>query len=118
MSKADFDLIEAEIAIHQIGSRTRSAALLAWFIHAVWRMEPEDVDDAICDGAGDKGFFRHRIADRGLPRIGVAFVNSFGRACHFSLISSASITYDHALRLLRMNTSTQVGSTAVCLRLR
>jgi hypothetical protein len=55
MSKADFDLIEAEIAIHQIGSRKRSAALLAWFLHAVWRMEPEDVDDAICDGAGDKG---------------------------------------------------------------
>src|SRR5712692_3524604 len=55
MSRADFDLIEAEIAIHQIGSRTQSAALLAWFLHAVWRMEPEDVDDAICDGAGDKG---------------------------------------------------------------
>ncbi len=48
----------------------------------------------LCDGAGDKGFFRHRIADRGLPRIGVAFVNSFGRTCHFSLIGSApAITY-------------------------
>jgi hypothetical protein len=55
MSKEDFDLIEAEIAIHQIGSRTRSAALLSWFLQSVWRMEPEDVDDAICDGAGDKG---------------------------------------------------------------
>jgi hypothetical protein len=55
VSKEEFNLIETELAVHQIGSRTRSAALLAWFLHSVWRMEPEDVDESICDGAGDKG---------------------------------------------------------------
>jgi hypothetical protein len=29
--------------------------MLAWFLASVWRAEPEDVDDAICDGPGDKG---------------------------------------------------------------
>lgn len=29
--------------------------MLAWFLHVIWRMDPEDVDDAICDGGGDKG---------------------------------------------------------------
>jgi len=32
-----------------------SAALLAWFLEAVWRMDDADVDVAICDGGGDKG---------------------------------------------------------------
>src|SRR5665647_641972 len=48
-------LVEGEIAQFLIGSRTASSALLAWFLHAVWRVEPEDIDDAICDGCGDKG---------------------------------------------------------------
>lgn len=48
-------LIEEEIRPHRVGARTASAALLAWFLYAVWRIEPEDIDDAICDGAGDKG---------------------------------------------------------------
>jgi len=29
--------------------------MLAWFLTTVWRLEPEDVTDAICDGSGDKG---------------------------------------------------------------
>jgi hypothetical protein len=55
VSQKEFDLIEGETAVHVTGDRTESAALLAWFLHTVWRMEPEDVDDAICDGGGDKG---------------------------------------------------------------
>jgi AIPR protein len=55
MSKAEHDLVEGEIAVYQTGSRTASAALIAWFLTNVFRMEPEDVDDAICDGGGDKG---------------------------------------------------------------
>src|SRR5947207_7261737 len=51
----DFDRIEEAIAPYRIGDRTASAALLAWFLENVWRMEPEDVDDAICDGSNDKG---------------------------------------------------------------
>ena len=50
-----YDLIEEEIQPYVIGNRTKSAALLAWFMETVWRIEPEDIDDSICDGAGDKG---------------------------------------------------------------
>lgn len=50
-----FDLIEREIGRHHYGNRTASVALLAWFLETVWRMDPEDVSDAICDGGGDKG---------------------------------------------------------------
>lgn len=55
MTKQEFDLIEQEMGVHKTGDRTASAALLAWFLQTIWRMEPEDVDDAICDGGGDKG---------------------------------------------------------------
>jgi hypothetical protein len=53
-SPADL-LLADEVAVHKIGSRTDSAALLAWFLTNVWRIEPEDVDSIICDGTGDKG---------------------------------------------------------------
>lgn len=49
------DLLEEAIATHQVGTRTKSAAMLAWFLQNVWRLDPEDVDSAICDGGGDKG---------------------------------------------------------------
>lgn len=55
MSRGEWDIIEEEIAVHQIGNRTVSAALLAWFLNTVWRLDLPDVDDAICDGPGDKG---------------------------------------------------------------
>jgi hypothetical protein len=55
MSQAEWDAIEEEIAVYHIGTRTESAALLAWFLHTVWRLDLPDVDDAICDGPGDKG---------------------------------------------------------------
>ena len=50
-----FDLIERETRRHHYGNRTASTALLAWFLETVWRLEPEDASDAICDGGGDKG---------------------------------------------------------------
>jgi hypothetical protein len=53
--RSDFDTLEAVIGPYLVGNRTPSTALLAWFLENVWRMEPEDVDDAICDGGGDKG---------------------------------------------------------------
>ncbi|GIG36298.1 AIPR family protein [Cellulomonas pakistanensis] len=37
------------------GDRTPSAAMLAWFLLHVERLDPELVPDAICDGRGDKG---------------------------------------------------------------
>jgi len=47
--------LQAEISQHKLGARTDSAAMLAWFLQNIWRIEPEEVDDAICDGGGDKG---------------------------------------------------------------
>jgi len=55
LTQEQFDLIEEQIAPYRTAGRTDSAAQLAWFLENVWRMEPEDVSDAICDGSGDKG---------------------------------------------------------------
>lgn len=54
LTEAD-SLLSAGIRAEKIGNRTESAALLAWFLTTVWRIDPEDVDSAICDGGGDKG---------------------------------------------------------------
>jgi hypothetical protein len=48
-------LLESETGLHHVGNRTRSTALLAWFLETVWRLEPEEASDSICDGGGDKG---------------------------------------------------------------
>lgn len=50
-----YDLIQGETTPHTTGTRTRSVGLLAWFLEAVWRLEPEEVPDLICDGGGDRG---------------------------------------------------------------
>jgi hypothetical protein len=55
VAKADYDLIQDQLPEYHVGTRTTSAALLAWFLRTVWRLESEDVDDAVCDGGGDKG---------------------------------------------------------------
>lgn len=55
MSQEDYDLVQEEIRPHLVGDRTESAAQLAWFLEAVWRMDPEYIADAICDRRGDKG---------------------------------------------------------------
>ncbi len=49
------ELLLAGIKSEKIGNRTESAALLAWFLTTIWRIDPEDVNSAICDGGGDKG---------------------------------------------------------------
>jgi len=51
----EHDLIEAQTVPFYVGNRTRSTALLAWFIEHVMREDPDAVEDAICDGGGDKG---------------------------------------------------------------
>ncbi|MDA0163144.1 AIPR family protein [Solirubrobacter ginsenosidimutans] len=48
-------LLQNQLAPHHIGNRTESTALLAWFLENVMREEPDQVEDAICDGGGDKG---------------------------------------------------------------
>jgi hypothetical protein len=48
-------LLQEQILPYHIGNRTATTALLAWFIENVMREEPDRVEDAICDGGGDKG---------------------------------------------------------------
>ncbi len=55
MAKRSYGQIDAEIQPHLVGNREATAALLAWFLNAVWRLDLPEVDDAICDGSGDKG---------------------------------------------------------------
>ena len=55
IDSATFDLLEGEIRRHHYGNRTASTALLAWFLETIWRLEPEEASDSICDGGGDKG---------------------------------------------------------------
>jgi hypothetical protein len=49
------ELLAAQAEPFHIGNRTQSTALLAWFIATVMREDPADIEDAICDGGGDKG---------------------------------------------------------------
>ena len=50
-----FSLLESQAAPFYVGNRTRSTALLAWFLQTVLREDPDEVEDAICDGSNDKG---------------------------------------------------------------
>ncbi|WP_157759661.1 AIPR family protein [Cellulosimicrobium cellulans] len=48
-------LLDGAFASELIGDRNPSAAMLAWFLRNVERIDPELVPEAICDGPGDKG---------------------------------------------------------------
>lgn len=54
MTLAD-NLLAKGVSAHKYGVRTDSAAQLSWFLENVWRLDPADVESAICDGNGDKG---------------------------------------------------------------
>lgn len=54
-SREAFGLLDDELHAHYYGNRTLASSLLAWFLEAVWHIEREDVENAICDGGGDKG---------------------------------------------------------------
>lgn len=53
--QANFNLIEAAIADYLPWTPTPSLAQLRWFLESVWRLEPEDAEEAVCDGKGDRG---------------------------------------------------------------
>lgn len=55
MDASDFEFLDQQFKPHLIGDRTESAAMLAWFLEHVWRMEPDEVEVALCDGGNDKG---------------------------------------------------------------
>jgi hypothetical protein len=52
---SDFELLDEQFAVHHVGNRTESTAMLAWFLENVWREDPDDVETALCDGGNDKG---------------------------------------------------------------
>lgn len=56
-------LLWEEVQAHRVGNRTEQAALLAWFLESVWKLDPEDVISAICDGPGDKGIDAIHVDD-------------------------------------------------------
>lgn len=51
----DFSFLDEQFSPYLIGDRTESSAMLAWFLEHVWREEPDEVEDALCDGGNDKG---------------------------------------------------------------
>ena len=53
--EAALHLLTSEVRTQQVGNRTDQAALLAWFLESVWRLDPEAVPDVLCDGPQDKG---------------------------------------------------------------
>lgn len=53
--KGTRSLLSDVFAPFQVGARSPSAAMLAWFLRNVERLDPEDLPDALCDGSGDKG---------------------------------------------------------------
>ena len=55
MEAGDFSFLDEQFSPYLIGDRTESSAMLAWFLEHVWREEPEEVEDALCDGGNDKG---------------------------------------------------------------
>lgn len=52
---SDFEFLDQQFEPYLIGNRTESTAMLAWFLEHVWRMEPDEIEDALCDGSNDKG---------------------------------------------------------------
>lgn len=55
MDKTARDLLVAEFHPYEVGDRSSSAAMLAWFLQNVERIDPELLPDSLCDGSGDKG---------------------------------------------------------------
>ncbi len=55
METDDFSFLDEQFGPYLIGDRTESSAMLAWFLEHVWREEPDEVEDALCDGGNDKG---------------------------------------------------------------
>jgi hypothetical protein len=40
---------------YKVSGRTESTAFLHWFLVNLYRLDPMEVDDIVCDGSGDKG---------------------------------------------------------------
>lgn len=88
---AEFDLVNEVVQPYLVGDRSHSTALLAWFLENAWRIGPEEADDAICDGSGDKGIdaivvdddgkeiivFQSKVREKALPTQGDSDLKTF-----------------------------------------
>lgn len=52
----DFAELEGHVAAFDLPGRNKSAALLLWFLDAVYRLDQVEAQDAVCDKEGDAGF--------------------------------------------------------------
>jgi hypothetical protein len=52
----DFADLERYSLDYDIPGRTKSAALLLWFLNAVYRLDETEAEDAVCDKKNDAGF--------------------------------------------------------------
>ena len=50
-----FKNLENGVAEHEATGRTRSAALLLWFLKTIYRLDEVEAEDAVCDESGDMG---------------------------------------------------------------
>lgn len=55
MLNLDYSNLIEIVKPYKINGRTESAAFLHWFLVNIYRLEPIEVDNIICDGQGDKG---------------------------------------------------------------
>ncbi len=50
-----YDNLQRLVKPYLGGTRTESRAFLAWFLESVYRLEPTEAEDCVCDGPDDKG---------------------------------------------------------------
>jgi len=53
--RADFQRVEDLTKRYEIAGRTKSAALLIWFLETVYRLDDIEAQDAVCDRQHDAG---------------------------------------------------------------
>src|SRR5947208_9619073 len=53
--KPDFERLEAHAKHHEATGRTKSAALLIWFLETIYRLDEVEAQDAVCDRQHDAG---------------------------------------------------------------
>src|SRR5262245_20937509 len=53
--RTDFQQLEEHVKRYEITGRTRSAALLNWFLETIYRLDEIEAQDAVCDRQHDAG---------------------------------------------------------------
>lgn len=125
LEKQDNATLEVELMSHEVPGRPSQAALLSWFLSAVWRLDAIDVMDALTDGPGDKGidgiwidesnseiviFQSHRVDDATKKTEGDAKIKGFTAVRNYFVSTAA---YD---AMLASSPSAQLVATLARLK--